>query len=156
MTPRPYVVRVAMRTSEPPGGPESPISSAGRLPAAAGQAARDRSRLRSSEAAVTSQVIEFQLARQRIGQASAETIIPLSPRELEVVRLVAAGRTDGQIADELFISKKTASVHVASIKGKLGASTRVEIAMLAAHLGLAEASAAPGEIAPDRGRKSVV
>jgi WD40 repeat protein/DNA-binding CsgD family transcriptional regulator len=141
-----------MPSSEPPDRQESAIGSAGRLPAAAGQIARDRSRLRTSEAAVTTQVIEFQLARQRIGQASAETTIPLSPRELEVVRLLTAGRTDGQIADELFISKKTASVHIANIKGKLGASTRVEIAMLAAHLGLAEASAAPDEIEQDRGR----
>jgi DNA-binding CsgD family transcriptional regulator len=55
----------------------------------------------------------------------------LTPREREVLALVADGRSDGEIADALFISKKTASVHVASIKGKLGASSRVEMAMLA-------------------------
>ena len=139
MTPRPYVVRGGMPSSEPPTRPESPNGSAGRLPAAAGQIERDRTRLRSSEAVVTTQVIEFQLARKRIGQASTETIIPLSPRELEVVRLLTAGRTDGQIADELFISKKTASVHVANIKGKLGAQSRVEIVTSAIGLGLVEA-----------------
>ena len=55
----------------------------------------------------------------------------LTPREREVLALLADGRSDGEIADALFISKKTASVHVASIKGKLGASSRVEMAILA-------------------------
>jgi predicted ATPase/DNA-binding CsgD family transcriptional regulator len=59
----------------------------------------------------------------------------LTPREREVLALLAAGRSDGEIADALFISKKTASVHVASIKGKLGASSRVEMAMLARGIG---------------------
>lgn len=55
----------------------------------------------------------------------------LTPREREVLALVAEGRSDGEIAEALFISEKTASVHVASIRGKLGASSRVEMAMLA-------------------------
>ncbi|HEU0235241.1 MAG TPA: LuxR C-terminal-related transcriptional regulator [Candidatus Limnocylindrales bacterium] len=85
---------------------------------------------------MASEVIEFQLARQRVGLRPSEGIEPLSPREREVLALLAAGRSDGEIADELFISKKTASVHVANIKGKLGASSRVEIALLAARLDL--------------------
>jgi ATP/maltotriose-dependent transcriptional regulator MalT len=60
----------------------------------------------------------------------------LSPRELEVLTLVADGRSDGEIATELFISKKTASVHVAHIKDKLGVETRIEIAMAGIRLGL--------------------
>ena len=52
--------------------------------------------------------------------------------------MLAIGRTDGEIADALFISKKTASVHVANIKGKLGASSRVEIALIAERLGLVD------------------
>lgn len=55
----------------------------------------------------------------------------LTPRELEVAALVAAGRSDGEIAEALFISKKTASVHVANIKDKLGVGNRVEIALRA-------------------------
>jgi predicted ATPase/DNA-binding CsgD family transcriptional regulator len=62
----------------------------------------------------------------------------LSPRELEVLILVADGRSDGEIAAELFISKKTASAHVAHIKDKLGAESRVEIAVAAIRLGLVE------------------
>jgi DNA-binding CsgD family transcriptional regulator len=59
----------------------------------------------------------------------------LSPREREVLALVAAGRTNRQIADELFISPKTASVHVSNILAKLGVSTRGEAAALAHRLG---------------------
>jgi len=60
----------------------------------------------------------------------------LSTRELEVLRLIAAGQSDGEIAETLFISKKTASVHVAHIKSKLGARSRVEIATQGLALGL--------------------
>jgi DNA-binding CsgD family transcriptional regulator len=63
----------------------------------------------------------------------------LTPREREVLVLVAAGQSDGEIAEALFISKKTASYHVAMIKGKLGARSRVEIATDAIGLGLIEA-----------------
>jgi predicted ATPase/DNA-binding CsgD family transcriptional regulator len=60
----------------------------------------------------------------------------LSPRELEVIAMVADGRSDGEIAAELFISKKTASAHVAHIKNKLGVESRVEIAVAAIRLGV--------------------
>jgi DNA-binding NarL/FixJ family response regulator len=65
----------------------------------------------------------------------------LSERELEVLALVAAGRTNGQIAEELFITRKTAAVHVTHILDKLGVSNRVEAAMIAARLGLATTAA---------------
>jgi len=52
----------------------------------------------------------------------------LTPREFEVLRLVAAGRSNRDIAAELFISAKTASVHVSNILGKLGVSGRGEAA----------------------------
>ena len=60
----------------------------------------------------------------------------LTRRELEVLRLVAAGRSNGQIAETLFISRKTASVHVSNILGKLGVHTRTEAAAAAHRLGL--------------------
>jgi DNA-binding NarL/FixJ family response regulator len=60
----------------------------------------------------------------------------LSAREIEVLRLVAAGRSNGEIGEELFISRKTAGVHVTHILDKLGVSNRVEAAMAAARLGL--------------------
>ncbi|MGW3950878.1 helix-turn-helix transcriptional regulator [Streptomyces sp. NPDC004752] len=60
----------------------------------------------------------------------------LTSRERDVLRLVTAGRTNRQIAEELFISPKTASVHVSNILGKLGVSGRGEAAALAHRLGL--------------------
>ena len=69
--------------------------------------------------------------QDRVAASARRSRHDLTPREREVLALVADGRSDGQIAEALFISKKTASVHVASIKGKLGASSRVEMAMLA-------------------------
>jgi ATP/maltotriose-dependent transcriptional regulator MalT len=55
----------------------------------------------------------------------------LTDRELLVLRLVAAGRSNGEIAAELFISRKTASVHVSNILRKLGVSNRAQAAALA-------------------------
>ena len=62
----------------------------------------------------------------------------LTPRELEVLELVAAGRSNAEIAEVLFISRKTASVHVANIKGKLAAESRIGIVTTAIQLGLVE------------------
>jgi ATP/maltotriose-dependent transcriptional regulator MalT len=83
--------------------------------------------------------------RARIALAGSEEAVPgpgdlgLTGRELEVLRLVAAGRSNREIAAELFISPKTASVHVSNILGKLGAATRGEAAAKAHGLRLFEA-----------------
>ena len=60
----------------------------------------------------------------------------LTTREREVLRLVAVGRTNGEIGTELFISTKTASVHVSNILAKLGVGARGEAAALAYREGL--------------------
>ena len=60
----------------------------------------------------------------------------LTGRELEVLRLVAAGQSNREIAAALVISPKTASVHVSNILAKLGAATRTEAAVKAHELGL--------------------
>ncbi|MFH8434656.1 AAA family ATPase [Streptomyces sp. NPDC018007] len=60
----------------------------------------------------------------------------LTPREQDVHRLVAAGHTNRRIAEELFISPKTASVHVSNILAKLGVAGRGEAAALAHRLRL--------------------
>ncbi len=52
----------------------------------------------------------------------------LTSRELDVVRLVARGRTNAEIADELFLSLSTVKTHLGAVQGKLGARNRVEIA----------------------------
>ncbi|HEU4567999.1 MAG TPA: response regulator transcription factor, partial [Marmoricola sp.] len=60
----------------------------------------------------------------------------LTTREREILRLVAAGRTNGEIGKQLFIATKTASVHVSNILAKLGASSRTEAAAIARRDGL--------------------
>ena len=65
----------------------------------------------------------------------------LTPRELDVLRLLAAGHTNREIGELLFISEKTASVHVSRILAKLDARGRVEAAGVAHRLGLLEDTA---------------
>jgi DNA-binding NarL/FixJ family response regulator len=60
----------------------------------------------------------------------------LTSGEREILSLIAAGLSNGQIATELFISPKTASVHVSRILAKLGVSGRVEAAAVVHRLGL--------------------
>ena len=80
--------------------------------------------------------------RRRPGARAVGSAAPfgLTDREREVLSLVAAGRSNGQIATALFISPKTASVHVSNILAKLGVSGRVEAAAVAHRNGLVEAT----------------
>ena len=74
---------------------------------------------------------------RRDGTASAtERPFGLTERELEVLGLLAAGLANAEIAEELFISPKTASVHVSNIYGKLGVESRVAAATVAHEVGL--------------------
>jgi ATP/maltotriose-dependent transcriptional regulator MalT len=79
-----------------------------------------------------------QAAPGRVGHAPIPEPerLGLTPRELDVLRLVAAGRSNRGIADELFISVKTAGVHVSNILGKLGVTSRGEAAATAHRLRL--------------------
>jgi len=67
------------------------------------------------------------------GEAAPDS---LTPRETEILALVAEGRSNGEIARQLFISAKTVSVHVSNILGKLDASGRTEAAAIARRRGL--------------------
>jgi DNA-binding CsgD family transcriptional regulator len=75
--------------------------------------------------------------RGRLAQVSGEGDVPaLTARESDVLRLLALGRTNRQIGEELFITGKTASVHVSNILAKLGAASRTEAVALAYRQGL--------------------
>jgi DNA-binding CsgD family transcriptional regulator len=69
---------------------------------------------------------------------------PLTRRELEVLALLAEGRSNRQIAETLFISESTAGVHVSNILGKLGVTGRTEAAAVAFRAGIVPAG---GEVA---------
>jgi DNA-binding CsgD family transcriptional regulator len=70
------------------------------------------------------------------GVPTEHSLAGLTPRELEVLRLLVDGRSNRQIAEQLFISGKTASVHVTNILAKLGVHSRLEAAATARRLGL--------------------
>jgi DNA-binding CsgD family transcriptional regulator len=79
-------------------------------------------------------------APQRSGTSAEQSRGPLTrltTRELEVLRLLAAGRGNKDIGATLFISPKTASLHVSNIMAKLGAASRIEAAAIAHQQGIA-------------------
>jgi DNA-binding CsgD family transcriptional regulator len=87
-------------------------------------------------------------ARLDLGTAAATESSPadrygLTARELDVLALLGEGRTNRQIADALFISVKTASVHVSNILAKLGVANRGEAGAAARRLGLDQTGSAP-------------
>ena len=69
------------------------------------------------------------------GEPAAQPVVPLTEREEEVLVTVALGRTNAEIADELYISLSTVKTHLASLMDKLGARNRVELAMWAYETG---------------------
>jgi DNA-binding NarL/FixJ family response regulator len=69
---------------------------------------------------------------------SASGLPSLTPREVEVLRLLVAGESNGQMAIRLGISVKTAGVHVSNILRKFDAVNRVEVAVRATRTGLLE------------------
>jgi DNA-binding NarL/FixJ family response regulator len=81
-------------------------------------------------------LIREHLERARAGGPSQAD--PLTPREQEIVKLIAEAHTNEQIAELLFISKKTVERHRANILEKLGMRDRVELTRYAIRRGLVE------------------
>ena len=121
---------------------------AGQSAAGAAEALRAAAAAADGHAPLLAQV-RLLAERARIPLQAAAAAVPPAPpsgqarapygltgRELAVLRLLAAGRTNAQIGAELYISPKTAGVHVSSILRKLGVSGRVQAATLAERAGL--------------------
>jgi DNA-binding NarL/FixJ family response regulator len=70
------------------------------------------------------------------GKQAAPLLEPLTPRELEVLRILAQGETNRQISQELVISAATVKVHVEHILAKLGVCDRTQAAVRASEFGL--------------------
>ncbi|MBO2460563.1 ATP-binding protein [Actinomadura violacea] len=138
---RPYpLAQALMRAAEAPGAP--PGEAAGRCREAAAIAAR-------LGAKPLLKAVEQLAARARLSLREPEPEpvprlpdparrLGLTRREAEVLRLVAEGRSNRQIAEELFISARTAGVHVSNILAKLRVASRTEAAALAHRLRLFE------------------
>ena len=79
-------------------------------------------------------------AERRLGRLAAAQLAHggLTPRELEVIRHLAAGQTDREIALEMFLSPRTVETHVRNIRMKLDCRSRAQAARRAAELGLLE------------------
>ena len=125
---------------------EAEAAAAAGATARAANALQQAHRLATSLGAATLLVeIEQVSRRTRLGVdaptprvLAAATIdqLGLTPREAEVLALVAAGQTNRQIGERLYVSEKTVSVHVSNILRKLGVSTRVDAAAVAQRLGV--------------------
>jgi DNA-binding NarL/FixJ family response regulator len=119
--------------------------------------ASDRDRLRSelieSGIEIAAEVLTMAAAREAGIQADAFVVAPhvaersetdqlsnepLTPRELDVLNLIALGLPNKGIADRLGISDQTVKFHVAAIIGKLGAGNRTEAVRLAVRRGLVD------------------
>ena len=135
------------------GSPQSPGSTRADAAASKGAAARAVDALRAAHDTATTlgaerlvDDIEALARRARIsldapvvavlGQSQAVRL-GLTSREAEVLALVAAGKTNREIGAQLFVSEKTASVHVSNILRKLGVSSRVDAAAIAQRVGVA-------------------
>lgn len=97
---------------------------------------------------ITRRVIEEFVRVQR--PSPPEEIHDLTEREREVLRLIAGGLSNAEIASELYISETTVKTHVTHILQKLGLRDRVQLVVLAYRSGLVEAASAPPD--PNDGR----
>lgn len=88
------------------------------------------------EAILSPAVAAQVMAEVSRGSVSAADRHGLTPREIEVLRLLAAGRSNRTLADELFVSERTVKTHVSSILAKLGLADRTQAALWAVRHGL--------------------
>jgi DNA-binding CsgD family transcriptional regulator/tetratricopeptide (TPR) repeat protein len=140
MLPLPKQIEAAldgwMEAAAPPArpvgrpGPPSGASARGGSPASRGAAGAARSDSRSE----SGMLADFVSPSSRPAQQD----FGLSRRELEVLALIAEGRTNPEIGRRLFITRKTVAVHVSNILAKLGVSGRVEAAAAAIRLGMTD------------------
>jgi DNA-binding NarL/FixJ family response regulator len=86
--------------------------------------------------AITRRLIEDYLSRPRSGTARAAVLDALTPREAEVMALLARGRSNAEIAAELYLSEPTVKTHVTRVFSKLGVRDRVQAVVLAYESGL--------------------
>ena len=89
-------------------------------------------------------VLSPSVAARLLGQVRAPVVEPLSQRELEVLRLVAKGATNREVARRLFISEASVKAHLLHVYAKLGVNDRAAAVAAAYERGLLTPGGAPG------------
>ncbi len=125
--------RRAWRSRRPASASRRSSASATAYRAARKLGARPLAAEAAREVAVLGESVAERLGRRATADADGAG---LTPRELEIVRLVAVGRTNREIAQELFLSARTVDMHVRNILRKLDCRSRVEAAHVAGERGL--------------------
>lgn len=92
----------------------------------------------AGELVVGSRALDSLLVNPDDTALQARTSSTLTPREIDVLRLVVEGRTNPEIARELYITEHTVKGHLARILGKLGVDNRVQLATYAIHHGIVD------------------
>jgi DNA-binding NarL/FixJ family response regulator len=86
--------------------------------------------------AITRRLVEQFLASMPTEPLSSDRLSSLTPREHEIVRLVARGLSNAEIADRLIVGVSTVKTHIANLLAKLGLRDRVQLVVLAYEIGL--------------------
>jgi DNA-binding NarL/FixJ family response regulator len=93
--------------------------------------------------AVTRRLIETYLRDAKLPQAPTPQLRELTERELEVLRLMAQGLSNSEIADVLVVSRSTVKTHVAHVLAKLDVRDRVQAVVLAYEAGVVTPGGSP-------------
>jgi DNA-binding NarL/FixJ family response regulator len=88
--------------------------------------------------AITRRLVEQYVRRARPGTTIPAALAALTERELDVLRLMARGRSNSDIAGELFLSEATVKTHITRVFAKLGLHDRAQAVVLAYETGLIE------------------
>jgi DNA-binding NarL/FixJ family response regulator len=92
---------------------------------------------------ITQRLVQQYVRRLRPGTTRPAALDSLTERELAVLRLIARGRSNAEIATDLFLSETTVKTHVSHVFGKLGLRDRAQAVVLAYESGLIEPGAPP-------------
>ena len=93
--------------------------------------------------AITQRLVQQYVKRLRPGTTRPTALDSLTERELAVLRLIARGRSNAEIATDLFLSETTVKTHVSHVFGKLGLRDRAQAVVMAYESGLIEPGAPP-------------
>jgi DNA-binding NarL/FixJ family response regulator len=93
--------------------------------------------------AITQRLVQQYVRRLRPGTTRPAALDSLTERELAVLRLIARGRSNAEIATDLFLSETTVKTHVSHVFGKLGLRDRAQAVVMAYESGLIEPGASP-------------